>query len=265
MVTGAGRGMGKGIARALAEQGATLYITGRDEAALAQTVAEIEALGGRGQALLCDHTGASAVQSAVAQVEAEAGRLDVLVNNAWGGYVGYEEAPFEAPFWEQPLWRWDGMFTAGVRASLLTSYYAAPLFLRQKSGLIVNISAGDAGQYLGNLLYDVAKNAIDRMTRGMARELKAQGVAVLAVYPGFTRTEAVLKTLAAQGALDALAQTESPLYTGRAVAHLAADAAIMDKTGRAFRTGDLAREYGFLDEDGRQPEAFRLPAEYNWE
>jgi NAD(P)-dependent dehydrogenase (short-subunit alcohol dehydrogenase family) len=183
--------------------------------------------------------------------------LDLLVNNAWGGYEHYDGAAFVAPFWEQPLERWDGMFTAGVRAHLLASRFAAPLMLPQRSGLIVNTVAWAFDKYLGNLFYDVAKAAIIRMAFGMAEELRPHGIAAVAITPGFMRTERVMAEHA-RSPFD-LSVTESPEYLGRAVAALAADPEVLTKSGRLLTGGDLAREYGFTDVDGRQPEAFKIP------
>ena len=186
----------------------------------------------------------------------EQGRLDLLVNNVWGGYEQYEFEGFTAPFWDQPLRHWQGMFEAGLRAHLVASRYAVPLMLQQRRGLIINTVAWDRGMYLGNLFYDVAKAAIIRMAYGMAEELRPHGVAALALAPGFVRTERVMAAHALQPF--PLDRTESPEYIGRAVAHLAADPQVMQKSGKVMAVGDLAREYGFTDIDGKQPPAFRI-------
>lgn len=149
------------------------------------------------------------------------------------------------------------MFTAGVRTHFAASRFAAPLMIEQRSGLIVGTVAWAFGEYLGNLSYDVAKAAVVRMAFGMARELRPHGVAAVAVAPGFMRTERVLAAHAANP-FD-LAATETPEYLGRAVAALAADPNLMEKTGQVLTAGDLAREYGFTDVDGRQLAPFRMP------
>jgi NAD(P)-dependent dehydrogenase (short-subunit alcohol dehydrogenase family) len=149
------------------------------------------------------------------------------------------------------------MFTAGVRAHLVASHYAAPLMLAQRSGLIVSTVAWAFDAYLGNLFYDVAKASIIRMTFGLAQELGPHGIAAVALAPGFMRTERVLDAHAKQP-FD-LSETESPEYLGRAVAALAADLNILAQSGRLLTAGDVARAYGFKDVDGRQPEAFRIP------
>ena len=266
-VTGASRGAGRAIALQLGEAGATVYVTGRSvrgapttenlPGTVDETAEEVTTRGGTGIPVHCDHTIVADVEALFAQVQRGQGRLDLLVNSVWGGYEHYDGAEFIAPFWEQPLRRWDGMFTAGVRAHLLASRFAAPLMLPQRSGLIVNTVAWAFDHYLGNLFYDVAKAAIIRMAFGMAEELRPHGIAAVALAPGFMRTERVMAEHA-RSPFD-LSGTESPEYLGRAVAALAADPEILTKSGRLLTAGDLAREYGFTDIDGRQPEAFRIP------
>jgi NAD(P)-dependent dehydrogenase (short-subunit alcohol dehydrogenase family) len=267
VVTGASRGAGRAIALVLGEAGATVYVTGRSVRGgsttenLSETIDEtaegVTARGGAGIAVRCDHTVVEEVEALFARVERGHGRLDVLVNNAWGGYEQYSHTAFTAPFWEQPLRHWDGMFTAGVRAHLLASRFAAPLMLPHRAGLIVNTVAWAFDDYLGNLFYDIAKAAIIRMSFGLAQELRPYGISAVALAPGFMRTERVMSEHA-KNPFD-LSGTESPEYLGRAVAALAADAEILAKSGRLLTVGDLAREYGFTDVDGQQPEAFRIP------
>ena len=267
VVTGASRGAGRAIALQLGEAGATVYVTGRSvrgapttenlPGTVDETAEEVTARGGTGIAVRCDHTIVADVEALFSQVQREQARLDLLVNNVWGGYEHYDGAEFVEPFWEQPLRRWDGMFIAGARAHLLASRFAAPLMLPQRSGLIVNTVAWAFDKYLGNLFYDVAKAAIIRMAFGMAEELRPHGIAAVALAPGFMRTERVMAEHA-RSPFD-LSVTESPEYLGRAVAALAADPEVLTKSGRLLTAGDLAREYGFTDIDGRQPEAFRIP------
>jgi NAD(P)-dependent dehydrogenase (short-subunit alcohol dehydrogenase family) len=255
VVTGASRGAGRGIAIELGAGGATVYVTGRRpgstgndrQGSLEETVALVGESGGTAVAVRCDHTVDEDVAGLFQQVRDEQGRLDLLVNNAWGGYErrGDDPAPFfDAPFWEQPLWRWEGMFTAGVRASFVSSRYAAPLLLERRAkrpGLIVNTIAWAFGAYLGNVLYDTAKAASARMAFGMAQELAAHRVAAVAL------------------ALGHLNVSESPRYGGRAIAALATDPLVLTKSGQVLTAGGLAREYGFTDLDGSQPEPFALP------
>ncbi len=256
VVTGASRGAGRAIAAVLGRTGATVYVTGRSvrggrategrSGTIEDTAELVSQRGGIGIAVRCDHTVDADVERLFEHVRRQRGRLDLLVNNAWGGYEqrGETDAPFfDAPFWQQPLWRWDAMFIAGVRAHFVAARLAVPLLLKQGGRppkLIVSTIAWAFGAYLGNVLYDAAKAATARMAYGMAEELHANEVAAVAVAPGH------------------LGVTESPEYLGRAVATLAADPNVMEKSGRLLTVGELAREYGFTDIDGTQPEPFRV-------
>ncbi len=266
VVTGASRGVGRAIAAVLGERGATVYVTGRSVSGqtteglpgtIDDTAGEVSARGGKGIAVRCDHTRDADVEALFARVRREHTRLDLLVNNAWGGYEGHDLATFTRPFWEQPLSRWEGMFVAGLRAHLVASRLAAPIMVDAKRGLIVNTIAWAFGAFLGNVFYDTAKGAIARMTFGMGSELREHGVACVALACGFMRTERVLRDHERQP-FD-LSVTESPEYDARAVAALAADRNVLRHTTKVLAVGDLAREYGFTDVDGRQPEAFRVP------
>lgn len=267
VVTGASRGAGRAVALVLGEVGATVYVTGRSArggattenlpGTIEETAEGVTARGGVGIPARCDHTSDEEVEALFARVAGEQGRLDLLVNNAWGGYEQYDFAGFTAPFWEQPLRHWQGMFVAGVRAHLVAARSAAPLMIPRRRGLIVNTTAWDRDKYLGNLFYDLAKGAVNRMAYGMARELRRHEVAAVALAPGFMRTERVMAAHAAQP-FD-LGATESPEYLGRAVAALAADPGVMSKSGLTLAVGDLAHEYGFTDVDGRQVPPFVIP------
>jgi NAD(P)-dependent dehydrogenase (short-subunit alcohol dehydrogenase family) len=266
VVTGASRGVGKGIALALGEAGATVYVTGRSEAGgtteglpgtIGETADAVTQRGGRGIALRCDHTNDAEVEGLFARVAQEHGRLDLLVNNVWGGYEQFDFARFGAPFWEQPMRQWPGMFDAGVRAHLAASRLAAPLMIPNRAGLIVHTTAWDRDKYLGNLFYDLAKAAVNRMAFGMARELQSQNVAVVALAPGFVGTERVLGAFARAGRAPP-PNLESPQYAGRAVVALAGDANVLAKSGRVLTVGDLAAEYGFTDTDGVRRPPLRL-------
>ena len=269
VVTGASRGAGRGIAVTLGAAGATVYVTGRSVKGLPTTenlpgtieeTAEMVATrGGTGIAVRCDHTVDSDVEELFGRVQREQGRIDLIVNNAWGGYKQHDYQKFSAPFYEQPLRHWEGMFTAGVRSALVASRFAAPLMLRQRQGLIINITAWDRDKFLVNVFYDVAKAAINRMTYGMARELRPHNIAVIALAPGFMRTERVAAAFEGVGNKEYLNFTESPEYAGRAVVALAADQKIIEKSGKVLAVGDVADEYGFTDVDGRQIPAFRMP------
>ena len=268
VVTGASRGGGRGIARALGEAGAIVYVTARSiqgesttdniPGTIDETAATVTASGGVGIPVQCDHTVDAQVEALFMRVQQEQGRLDILVNNVWGGYEKYEYGGFDAPFWQQPLRHWEGMFTAGVRAHFLASRYAVPLMLPQRQGLIINTTAWDRDKYLGNLFYDVAKSAVNRMAYGMARELREYHIAAIALAPGFMRTERVLAVLGSNEDNPDLSATESPEYIGRAVVALATDPNVMQKSGMVLTVGDLASEYGFTDVDGRQIPAFKI-------
>jgi dehydrogenase/reductase SDR family member 1 len=197
------------------------------------------------------------VRDAFQQIAREAGSIDILVNNVWGGYEQMTENgvfTWPKPFWEQPMWRWDAMFSAGVRAHYHASQLVAPGMIANGHGLIVNISFWAAQKHIGNVAYGVAKAATDKLTADMAVELRPYGVAVVSLYPGLVRTEKVLEAAAW---LD-LSNAESPEFSGRAVAALAADPDLMRYTGSVLVAARLAEEYGFTDVDGTTPRPLTL-------
>ena len=250
LVTGASRGIGKGIALELIEAGATVYITGRN-------VEDMRYLGDKGIALECDHRQDEQVDAAFRRIDDEQGRLDILVNNVWGGYENMlEDGQFtwSRPFWEQPLWRWDSMFAAGVRAHYRAGQLAVRLMVKRRDGLIVNISFWAAQKYIGNVAYGVSKAATDKLTADMSHELRGHNVAVVSLYPGLVRTEKVMEAAAW---LD-LSNSESPQFIGRAVTALAADQDVMKRTGHILIAATLAQEYGFTDIDGTMPRPLAL-------
>jgi dehydrogenase/reductase SDR family protein 1 len=262
LVTGASRGVGKGIALGLGEAGATVYITGRtveeDKAAVAlpgtiyQTAEEVSQLGGKGIAIRCDHLNDEEVRGMFQHIQTEQNRLDILVNNVWGGYEYFNDGTEfwnEKGFWTTPISRWDKSFQAGVRAHYVASVLAAPVMIKQRSGLIVNISFFAAQRDDKGVAYAVAKAADDRMAACMAHELREHQVAVVSLYPGLVRTESVMK--AAQ--YFDLSNSESPQFIGRAIAALATDPDVMRKSGQIIVAAAVAQEYGFRDIDGRQP------------
>lgn len=276
LVTGASRGAGRGIALELGAAGATVYVTGRSvrgrdttdnvPGTIDETARDVTERGGSGIAVRCDHTVDDDVESLFDRIRHDHGRLDILVNNVWGGYENSECRPLPlVPFWEQSLHQWDSMFTAGVRAHLAASRLAVPLMLPRRRGLIVSTTANlEALPYLRNLFYDIAKNAVARLAWAMAQELREHGIAALAVAPGFMRTERVVEAFRRAGAPDAIngpgGPKETPAYVGRAIVALASDVRVIEKSGQLVDVGTLAREYGFTDVDGMQPPPFRMPA-----
>ena len=236
----------------LGEAGATVYVTGRTvqegqnkvhlPGTIGATAAEVTSLGGTGIAVRCDHTDDAQTSALIAQIEREHGRLDLLVNNVWGGYEHYNDGTEfwnEQGFWTVPIERWDAMFKSGVRAHYVTSVMAAPLMIKRKRGLIVNISYIAAKSDKYGVAYGAAKSADDHMARCMAHELRDHGVAALSLYPGLVKTEAVMAHQDFFG--ESLVHAESPQLCGRAIAALAADPLIMNKSGRVLTTADLAR------------------------
>ena len=274
LVTGASRGIGRGIALALGDAGATVYVTGRSVGAdrtddlpgtVDDTAASVTERGGRGIAVQCDHTDDRQVEALFDRIDRDHDHdhgsgdgLDLLVKNVWGGYEGYGES-FDDPFWEQSVETWDRMFDAGVRAHFTASRLAVPRLLDADGGLVVTVSSGHGGRFRGSVPYDVSKTATERLTKTMAHELRDTPVSAVAVQPGFTRTERVLDAVDEDE--EVLAGTESPLYTGRAVVALVLDDGVADRSGGVFRVGDLAREYGFTDVDGTRPAPFDLPGD----
>lgn len=249
VVTGGSRGVGRGVAEHLASAGATVYVTGR-------TVHDARLPPGC-IPVTCDHTDDDQVAAAFGRVASEQRRLDVLVNNVWGGYermVDDGQFTWGLPFWEQPLWRWDAMFAAGVRAHYVAGTFAARTMVPQRSGLIVNISFWAARKYVANVAYGVSKAATDKLTADMAHELGPHNVAVVSLYPGLVRTEKVMEAAAF---LD-LSNSESPQFIGRIVAALANDSGIMAKSGRVLVAAAEAAQRGIRDVDGKQPAPLTL-------
>ncbi|MFC0204679.1 SDR family NAD(P)-dependent oxidoreductase [Novosphingobium soli] len=262
LVTGASRGIGKGIALVLAEQGATVYVTGRTlqegeyylPGTVGGTAAECDARGsasgGRGIAAACDHGDDAAVAALFARIASEQGRLDILVNNA---LTISEDLLDPKGFWEKPLSDLE-MWEVGVKSNYVAAWHAARIMVPQKSGLIVAISGYAAVTYTYGVIFGTSKTAVDRMSRDMAVELEPHGVASLALWQGLTLTEKAKDNLARMGdkmtASITSMQGSSVEHPGRVIAALAADPEIMKRSGGEFITAELAQEYGITDVDG---------------
>jgi dehydrogenase/reductase SDR family protein 1 len=260
IVTGASRGIGKGIALELGAAGATVYVTARSTSesdhplpgTIGATAQEVEAIGGTGIAVALDHRDDAAVEALFDSVLDAHGRLDVLVNNA---FIVTDQLTSGLPFWEADLSNWDDMIDVGTRSAYVASVFAARAMVKAGRGLIVNVSSSGAEEYAWQVAYGVGKCALDRITADTAHELAPHGVSVVSVWPGFVRTERI-DVGAAAGLLPAsldLSTSESPRFMGRAVVALATDADVARWTGRAVSARDLADEYGFTDVDGKLP------------
>jgi NAD(P)-dependent dehydrogenase (short-subunit alcohol dehydrogenase family) len=249
LVTGASRGVGRGVASTLRQTGAIVYATGRSIAG-----ADLEPSIFR---IPCNHTDDDAVRRVFERIALEQGTLHLLVNNAWGGYEQMVDAAgrftWPLPFWDQPPERWNLMIDAGVRAAFVASQHAARLMTPERHGLIANISFWAAQKYVGNVIYGIAKAATDKLTADSAHELKRHNVTVVSLYPGLVSTEAVISA----GVFD-LGRAETPAFVGRAVAALAADPAVSRWNGQVVVAAALARYYGFTDVDGRLPPVLTL-------
>jgi len=259
VVTGASRGIGKGIALELGAAGATVYVTGRTvvegaaefPGTIGATAAELEALGGKAVAVQCDHGNDEQIVALFERVKREQGRLDILVNNV---FTAPKDPILQGGgFWEYPIGIWDEIMHVGCRGHYVASHEAVPMMIDQHEGLIVNISSFAGAAYAFNLAYGVGKAAVDRMARDMAWELRDHNVACVSLWPGWVRTEHVLQR-AAEGKTPApVDDGESPRFTGRAVVALATDPERMARSGQILKVHELGVEYGFRDVDGRQP------------
>ncbi|MFE6924456.1 SDR family NAD(P)-dependent oxidoreductase [Nocardia sp. NPDC057663] len=268
VVTGASRGIGKGIAQELGAAGATVYVTGRTTTpgklpgTVHATAEEITALGGHGVAVVCDHADDAAVEKLFAQVRDEQGRLDVLVNNVYNSPAAARW--LGRKFWDVPPKAWDETFDIGVRSHYVASVFAAPLLI-ESAGLIVNVSSPGARRYMHNAVYGVGKTALDRLTADLAHDLDGTGATAISIWPGIVDTELLQLvpadeqgrrqvTLPGEGTFD-LNAAETPRFSGRAVVALAADPDRTVRAGTACKVADLAEAYGFTDVDGRIPRA----------
>lgn len=259
VVTGASRGIGKGIALALAEQHATVYLTGRTATqgshplpgSLAETASECDRRGGKGIAVKVDHANDDEVAALFERVEREQGSLDILVNNA---FALPEDLTAPEPFWEKPLSNWE-MVDVGVRSNFVAARHAARLMAPRGSGLIVAISGYTGVAYTYGVVFGTAKSAVDRMARDMAVELKPHGVTSISLWQGLTLTERAQRNLAALPGLSGQSATRpqdscTPEFPGRVIAAMASDPDVLARSGGTFITAELAREYDVTDIDG---------------
>lgn len=260
VVTGASRGVGKGVALALGGKGDIVYVTGRtlsgDSDSLEATVEEINRRGGKGIPLVCDHRDDEQTEAVFAKVDRDRGCLDVLVNNA---FIIHQDLVSEKHFWEKPLSVWD-MIDVGLRSSYISSVFAARIMVAQRSGLIANISAFGGGKYRHDVVYGVGKAGTDRLAVDMAEELRAHNVAAVSLWLGMVATDATLKAFENPGegfTQFKLEDGESPEFPGLIIDALANDPQLMQNTGKVLISAELGLKYGVKDIDGHQPESLR--------
>ena len=259
IVTGASRGIGKGIAIGLAEGGATIYITGRSKdkvskfgTSLQDTADAINRAGGVAHMIECDHFEDDQIISMIDEVFKREGRVDVLVNNVF--FV--PEGRWTMPFWEQKMGYWDPTFAVGLRCHYLASCYAAEKMVEAKSGLIVNISSCGAKYYMYNPAYGAGKAALDKMSIDMGKDLDQHNVASISLWPGIVKTEYILhkkESIRRIWGIDVEKLGEDPLFSGRAVASLIDDKSYMRWNKKVKHVAELAEYYGFRDTDGSLP------------
>lgn len=255
VVTGSSRGIGRGIAHALGEQGATVYITGRttgdSELSIDATARMVEAAGGIGIPVQTDHTNDDQIAALFDRIRSEAGHLDILVNNAfkiptppvWGG-----------GFWEHPYTIWDDQVGTGARCHYLASWHAAQMLFDGATKLIVNVSSPGGLGYHFSTTYGVGKAALDRMTADMAVELEPKGVTAVAIYPGSVATEFIVESNKERQRDMSVFQT--PLFVGRTVAALASSDDRLERSGNVLWVEDLAEEFDIVDENGNRPPGY---------
>ncbi len=260
VVTGASRGVGKGIAVALGAHGATVYVTGRTVTAgsgplpgtVGETAAEVDRRGGTGVAVQVDHADDHQVAVLFDQIRCQQGRLDILVNNAFALPNDLTEP---LPFWEKPLSNWE-MVDVGVRSNFVTAWHAAKIMVPQQSGLIVAISGYVGVTYTYGVVFGLCKAAVDRMARDMAIELQPHRVASLSLWQGLTFTERAQRNLTRNPEMTEATVTNpavgcSPEFPGRVIAALASDPEVMKRSGGTFITAEVAWDYGITDIDGK--------------
>ncbi len=280
LVAGATRGAGRGIAVELGAAGATVYVTGRttrtqqSEYKRAETIEETAALvshaGGEGIAVQVDHLVAAQVEALVARIRAEQGRLDILVNDVWGGETLKE---WNKPVWDHNLENGLRLLDLGVRTHLITTHFALPLLIERPGGLLVEVTDGtdeyNAAHYRINPFYDLAKVSVNRMAWAHAKDLAPHGATSVCITPGWLRSEMMLEAFGVKEEnwrdatlrIPHFAISETPRFVGRAIAALAADPDHARWNGQSLSSGQLAQVYGFTDLDGSRPDAWRYVME----
>ncbi|MFE5621561.1 SDR family oxidoreductase [Streptomyces virginiae] len=280
LVAGATRGAGRGIAVQLGARGATVYVSGRSTRGrrseydrpetIEETAELVTAAGGRGIAVVADHLVPAEVEALVRRIDTEQGRLDVLVNDIWGGETLFE---WDSTVWEHDLDKGLRLLRLAVETHAVTSHFAVPLLLREPGGLVVEMTDGTAdynsAHYRVSFFYDIAKSSVLRMAFALGHELGPRGATAVALTPGWLRSEMMLDAygVTEETWRDALAKaphfaiSETPAYVGRAVAALAADPAVSRWNGGSLSSGQLAQVYGFTDLDGSRPDAWRYLVE----
>lgn len=258
VVTGASRGLGRGIARAFGSKGATVYLTGRAvDGSLEQAAAEVDARGGRGIAVVCDHRDDEQVRALFGRIREQSTLLDILVNNAAAVYPEALLAP--GGFWEKPL-RLVDMVDVGMRSNYVASYFAAPMMVEAKRGLIVNISFYGSVSYFHGAAYGAAKAGTDKMTHDMAVDLAPHGVSAVSLWPGFIMTDALARMPPDRVPEDLramLPQFEKPEFSGLVIDALYRDPQLRELSGKALIGAELGALYGIKDIDGKQPVSYR--------
>ena len=280
LVAGATRGAGRGIAVELGAAGATVYVTGRttrtqqSEYERAETIEETAALvsqaGGKGIAIQVDHLVVAQVEKLVARIRSEHGRLDILINDVWGGENLKE---WDKPVWGHNLENGLRLLDLGVRTHLITTHFALPLLIERPGGLLVEVTDGtdeyNAAHYRINPFYDLAKVSVNRMAWAHAKDLAPHGATSVSITPGWLRSEMMLEAFGvkeenwrdATQRIPHFAISETPRFVGRAIAALAADPDRARWNGQSLSSGQLAQVYGFTDLDGSRPDAWRYVTE----
>ncbi|KZO58666.1 SDR family NAD(P)-dependent oxidoreductase [Dietzia cinnamea] len=255
LVTGGSRGVGRGVATALADAGWDVFVTGRAAERLQSTVDAADGAPGRIRALECDHSRDEEILAVVSRIADETGRLDLLVNNAWTnpeGFVG-----FNGRCWERPTTDWDALMGVGLRAHYVASCEATKVMVPQGSGLMVNISSFGSRAPFHTVLYGMSKTALDKMASDMAHELAGTGVSTLSLWLGLIRTEVLLSTGMEDFNGFPLARAEDPAFVGRVIAALADDPDLGRMSGSTVITAEYGREKGIRNDDGEVPLSHR--------